>query len=142
MSKTIASSLCAGLVCLSAALAGPAVAQDAAEQAIDLSGEWELVVQSPNGTGTRTLTLVQTGDSIRGTVSSSRASGELEGVVEGDTLTFTALLMMESGPFPVTYRGTFTEDEMAGTIDFGDYGSGTFSGRRSKPPEPRGRIGG
>lgn len=134
MSRTVASSLCAGLVCLSAALARPALAQEAAAQAVDLSGEWDLVVQSPNGTGTRTLTLVQTGDSITGTVSSSRASGELEGLVEGDTLTFTALLMMESGPFPVTYRGTFTGEEMSGTIDFGDYGSGTFSGRRAKPP--------
>jgi hypothetical protein len=135
MSRTFASLLVAGLVCVSTAPAGPLTAQEPAAQAVDLTGEWELVVQSPNGTGTRTLTLVQTGDSLRGTVSSSRASGELEGVIEGDTIAFTALLMMESGLFPVTYRGTFTEDEMAGTIDFGDYGAGRFSGRRSKPPE-------
>jgi hypothetical protein len=129
MSRYLASLLCAALFCLS-----PAVATEGVSQEVDLTGEWELTVQSPNGSGTRTLTLVQVGDSLSGTVSSSRASGELEGVVEGDRLTFTALLVMQGGMFPVTYRATFTDEEMEGTVDFGDYGSGTFTGRRVKPP--------
>jgi hypothetical protein len=99
-------------------------------------------VQSPNGTGTRQATLIQEGDSITGTVSSSRATGDVIGWVEGNTVTLNALLMMASGPFEVVYKAEFTDSSMAGTVDFGDYGFGTFEGRRADDTEavPQERI--
>jgi hypothetical protein len=100
----------------------------------DLSGEWVFTVQSPNGTGTRQATLVQEGDSITGTISSDRATGDLMGTVEGNVVTLTALLMMASGPFEVVYEAEFTDSTMTGTVDFGDYGDGTFTGRRVEGP--------
>ncbi|MDH3732287.1 MAG: hypothetical protein OEU54_02090 [Gemmatimonadota bacterium] len=127
MFRSLASLFCAGLLGLSPAVAGAGAAQE-----LDLTGAWEFAVQSPNGAGTREVQLVQVGDSISGTISSSRATGDLDGVLEGDRLSFTVVLTMESGPFVVTYRATVTGDEMVGTIDFGDYGSGTFTGLRSK----------
>lgn len=111
----------------------PVLAQTGAAQELDLSGEWVFTVQSPNGTGTREVTFDQEGDNLSGTIASSQAAGEFTGVVEGDQITFTVILTMESGLFPVTYDATVTGDEMEGTIDFGDYGQGTFTGRRSKP---------
>ena len=118
------------LVLLLLALGAPEIsAQD-----IDLSGEWTFLVQSPNGTGTRQATLVQAGDSISGTISSDRATGDVIGVVEGNVVTLTALLMQASGPFEVVYEAEFTDSTMTGTVDFGDYGSGTFTGRRVDEP--------
>jgi hypothetical protein len=109
------------------------LAPGVAAQEIDLTGSWDFAVQSPNGAGTRQVVLTQHGDSISGTISSSRASGDLVGVVEGDQMSFTVILMMESGPFPVSYAATVSGDGMVGTIDFGDYGAGTFTGKRSEP---------
>jgi hypothetical protein len=129
MPRFVASLLCAGLLLLS-----PALAQAGAAQELDVTGEWEFTVQSPNGAGTRQVTLVQQGDSISGSISSSRASGNFTGVLDGDQLSFTVILAMDSGPFAVTYQATVAGDEMEGTIDFGDYGQGTFTGRRSKAP--------
>lgn len=106
-------------------------------QANDLSGDWVFTVQSPNGTGTRQATLVQEGDSITGTISSDRATGDLVGVVEGDVVTLRALLMMASGPFEVVYEAEYTDATMTGTVDFGDYGEGTFTGRRADDPGGR-----
>lgn len=111
----------------------PALAQAEPAPALDLSGAWVFTVQSPNGTGTRQVTLTQEGDSISGTISSSRASGEFTGVLEGGRLTFTVVLAMDSGPFPVIYDATIVGDEMEGTVDYGDYGLGTFTGRRVDP---------
>jgi hypothetical protein len=99
-------------------------------QDVDLSGKWALTVESPNGTGQRELTLVQTGNELTGEIISSRADGELTGTVDGNEITFVAVVYMESGSFDITYHGTISGDEMKGTVDFGDYGSGTFTGKR------------
>ncbi len=109
------------------ALPGRTVSQD-----LDLSGEWILTVESPNGTGSRDLTLVQDGNELTGEIMSSRAGGELTGSVDGHEVTFVAVVYMESGSFDITYTATVTGDEMKGTVDFGDYGSGTFTGKRKK----------
>ena len=95
-----------------------------------MSGTWVLTVESPNGTGQRDLTLVQDGNELSGEISSSRASGELSGTLEGNEVVFLAVVYMESGSFDITYTATVTGDEMKGTVDFGDYGSGTFTGKR------------
>ena len=95
-----------------------------------LTGEWEFTVESPNGTGTRQVNLIQKGDSLSGTIASSRASGPISGWIKADTVTILAVLAMESGPFTVVYEGTVQGDTMAGIVGFGDYGAGTFTGRR------------
>ncbi len=109
-------------------------APELSAQTPDLSGEWVFTVQSPNGTGTRRATLIQEGDSITGTISSDRATGDLIGAVEGDVATLNALLMMASGPFEVVYEAEFTETTMTGTVDFGSYGFGTFTGVKADDP--------
>lgn len=115
---------------VSLALGAPALSA----QSTDLSGEWVFTVQSPNGTGTRQATLVQEGDSITGTIASDRAVGDLIGAVEDDVVTLRALLMMASGPFEVVYKAEFTDTTMEGTVDFGSYGSGTFTAVRADDP--------
>jgi len=46
-------------------------------------------------------------------------------------VTFVAQVFMESGAFEVTYSATWVDGELKeGKVDFGSYGSGTFSGHR------------
>ena len=105
-----------------------------AQEAFDLTGEWILTVESPNGTGTREATFVQVGDELKGTITSSMASGELTGKVEGDRVTFTAVVMMDSGAFEVVYEARFEGGQLReGSVSFGDYGAGTFTGVRKTP---------
>ncbi len=103
-------------------------------QDIDLTGDWLLTVESPNGTGERELTLIQDGAELSGEVSSSRAAGDLSGTIEGNEFTFVALVQMAGGGFEIFYKGTITDGVMSGTVDFGDYGSGTFTGVRVESP--------
>ena len=53
-------------------------------------------------------------------------------------MTLNALLMMATGPFEVVYEAEFTETTMTGTVDFGSYGSGTFTGRKADEPSDGG----
>jgi hypothetical protein len=117
------------------ALAASGLPAEAAAQGLDLSGAWALTVTSPNGTGERQVTFVQDGHDLSGQISSSRAAGTLTGTVEGDKATFLAVVEMESGAFEIVYEATVADGEMKGTVDFGDYGTGTFTGRRANSQE-------
>ena len=109
-------------------LTTPASAQD-----FDLTGEWVLTVESPNGTGTREMTLEQEGNKLTGTIASSMAVGEITGMVEENKISFVALVAMDAGMFEVAYECTFEDGEMVGgTVNFGEYGSGTFTGVRKE----------
>ena len=104
---------------------------DGAAQDFDLTGKWVLTVSSPNGSGTRELTLVQKDGELTGSISSSMATGDLTGSVEGTTVTFVAGIFMDSGAFEIVYNATYVDGELKdGVVDFGDYGGGTFTGRR------------
>ena len=108
-------------------------AQDLQAQDFDLTGEWVFNTMSPNGAGTRDVTFVQDGNTLTGEIASSMAAGDLEGTIDGNTITFVAVVYMESGAFEITYQATYEDGELVdGSIDFGDYGSGTFTGHRKE----------
>lgn len=110
--------------------ASPAGAPAPADR-IDLTGEWVLTVESPNGTGSRTVTFVQEGERLTGTIASSMAAGPLEGTLEGNVVHFVAEVAMSTGSFPVVYDAIYRDGRLVeGFVDFGDYGSGTFTGAR------------
>lgn len=119
------------LLALTVIPADAAFAQD-----VDLTGEWILTVESPNGTGSREVTFKQEGTVLTGFISSSMAGGELTGTVEGNVVTFVAMIAMDSGAFDVLYSATL-EDGMLkrGNVDFGEYGGGSFTGVRKPPPQ-------
>lgn len=108
----------------------PAVARVAAPAA-DLSGDWVLTVETPNGTGTRNVTFEQEGGALSGTISSSMATGPLVGSIVGDQVSFVATVSMSSGAFEIVYEATLRDGRLVdGIVDLGDYGSGTFTGER------------
>lgn len=123
------------LVAVVAALAAasPSTAQDPEAPAADLTGEWVLTVESPNGTGTRDVAFAQDGNALTGTIASTMAVGDLTGTVEGDRVRFTAVVAMDTGDFEIVYQATIADGALVdGTVDFGTYGSGTFTGRRKE----------
>lgn len=127
--------LLALIACLAAA--GPTLAQDPEPPAGDLTGEWVLTVESPNGTGTRDAEFEQDGNTLTGTIASTMAAGDLTGTVEGTRVRFTAVVAMDTGDFEIVYQATLEDDMLVdGTVDFGNYGSGTFTGRRKDGGAP------
>ena len=114
-------------------VAATLAAQDKpAEKPANVAGTWDLSVTSPNGTGSRALTLRQDGEKLTGEIESSVSSGKVAGSVKGNAVAFTATVAMDTGTFEIHYSGKVDADKMTGDVDFGEYGRGTWSGVRRK----------
>ena len=99
-----------------------------------MSGKWLFSVTTDAGTGTPTVTLKQSGDTLSGHYS-SQAFGEVDfkdGSVKGKAITFKFNADAGGTALVVTYSGTIEADgSLKGTVDLGGYGTGTFTGKRS-----------
>src|SRR4051812_24974923 len=96
-------------------------------QKVDLTGKWAFAVMTSNGTGTPTLTLKQTGDSLTGHYSSQvLGEAELKGTVKEGKLSFSFNAEVQGTALVVTYTGTVeSKDALKGTVDIGGQATGT-----------------
>jgi hypothetical protein len=119
---------------LAVGLTGTASAQ-AADKKIDVSGKWLFSVTSELGTGTPTVTMKQSGDSLSGHYSSA-TFGEVDfkGTFKDRKIVFSLNASAQGTQLTVTYSGQMDgENAMKGSVDFGGAGTGTFTARRQQP---------
>jgi hypothetical protein len=105
--------------------------QDSKTDKVDVTGAWALQIDLGGNTGTPTATFKQDGEKLTGTYS-SQVVGEqqLTGTVKGNAIEFGFTASFEGNAVKVTYSGTVDKDAMKGTVTFGDFGSGTFTGKK------------
>lgn len=103
-------------------------ASAAPTRAQDMTGTWVLSVELDAGSGDATFELVQDGGSITGTYSGALGEADVTGTIEGGRVT----LEFESQAGKITYSGTVDGDSYEGTCEYGQLGSGTFSGSRKE----------
>jgi hypothetical protein len=96
----------------------------------DASGTWDLTVETQQGTATPSVTLVQSGEKLSGTYRGRMGDSKVEGSVRGSDIQFTVTLRFQDQAHVISYSGTVAGDTMKGTVQFGDRGSGTWSGKR------------
>lgn len=93
-------------------------------QVVDVSGKWNMKVETSAGSGTPVFVLKQTGETITGTY-----SGQLgEAVVTGTSNKKEIKLEFKAGEYSVVYTGTVEGNTMKGKVAIGDAAQGTFSG--------------
>ena len=111
--------------------------RESTSQKTDISGTWLFSVVTDAGTGTPTVTLKQSGDSLTGHYSSQLlGEADLTGSVKGDKFTFQLDASVQGTSVTVTYTGTVeSKDALKGTVDLGGAASGTFTAKR-QPPRP------
>lgn len=120
----------AALALAIALLPAAAHAQEAAK--VDVTGKWLFTVTTDAGTGTPSVTLKQTGDSVTGHYSSQLlGESELKGTVKEKKITFSFHTEVQGTAITVTYTGTIeSKDAMKGSVDLGGAASGTFTAKR------------
>ena len=97
--------------------------------AADLTGTWELQVESDVGTGTPTFTFKQDGNKLSGTYSGQLGEAPVTGTVDGDKVQFSFEISPAGDKIRVTYSGTaYGGNKIKGTVDFGGMGKVTFTG--------------
>lgn len=93
-----------------------------------VDGKWDVVVKTPMGDQTSTLTLKQDGDALTGEMSGDQGTTPIEnGRVEGDTLKWDAKV---TSPMPITleFEGKEEGENLSGNVKLGAFGTSTFSG--------------
>ena len=93
------------------AFAAPALAQET----VDVTGEWEITVETPQGTQTRTITFEQHGDSLSGTMETRMGTMPIgDGSVNGNEISFTMVFTRGDRSMEMMYTATVEGDEMSG----------------------------
>lgn len=101
--------------------------------AADLTGTWNLTVDTDAGSGNPTLTLKQSGDQLTGTYSGLLGDEKLTGTVKGDQVEITFTGSYSGEQVKVVYRGKLEgSDLVKGTVEYGSLGNGTWTGTRKK----------
>jgi hypothetical protein len=116
------------------AVAGPAFAQDKPKETpkIDVTGTWDMSVETPQGTMSLTSTFKQEGEKLTGTQSSQMGEMALEGTVKGADIAFAIVIDMQGQQVTISYVGKIDGESMTGTIEFGGMGSAAWTAKKKK----------
>jgi hypothetical protein len=124
------------IACVAVLSVGMILAQDAKQEkkSVDLSGTWDISVDTQNGVSTPTLKLKQQGENITGEYAGRMGTGQVSGTVKGDQIDFQVSRNMDGNIFVIRYVGQVVDpDKMMGEADLGDYGNATWTAKRRKP---------
>ena len=113
-------------------LAAGAAAFPLVPPAADVSGIWDMTVESQQATSHPSITLIQEGEKLTGTYSGQMGESTLQGTLRGNEIRFNVTLKFQDASYVVTYSGMVSEDTMKGSVRFGEMGTGKWSARRSK----------
>ncbi len=104
----------------------------AAAKVTDVTGTWELNVESPMGSRASDAIFTQTGETLGGKMVSPRGEVPLTGTIKGEAITFGLNVNVQGQNLQIDYTGTVTGDTMSGTVVFGSFGDGKWTGKRKQ----------
>jgi hypothetical protein len=93
-------------------------------QSVNVTGKWNMKVETSAGSGTPVFVLKQTGETVTGTYSGQLGEAAVTGTVKEKTIK----LEFKAGDYNVVYTGTVDGDTVKGKLTIGDAAEGTFSG--------------
>jgi hypothetical protein len=102
----------------------------AGAQSTDVSGNWKLTLETPNGVSNPSLVLKQDGEKLTGTYKGRFGELPVEGTVKGKEIKFTVKVNAQGQEFKLEYAGALEGDTMKGKVKFGDMGEADFSGKK------------
>lgn len=122
------------LVIVGMALAvAPVLAQDAAQpKAVDITGSWEMTVESPQGTMVITANFKQDGEVLTGTHVSEMGEAPLKGTVKGADVEYTLTLDMGGQQMSIVHKAKVDGDTMKGSADIEGMGSIAFTAKKKQ----------
>jgi hypothetical protein len=95
-------------------------------QAVDISGKWNMKVETAAGNGTPVFNLKQQGETITGTYVGQLGEAQVKGTIKDKEIK----IEFKAGEIAVVYTGILEGNTMKGKAAFGDLGEGTFTGTK------------
>lgn len=103
----------------------------AAQNKVDMTGNWIFQVQTDAGTGTPTFTIKQDGEKLTGHYVGTLGEADFTGTNDGKDFTIAFSVDAQGMKLDVTYKGTLeTKDTVKGNVSIAGLGEGTFTGKR------------
>jgi len=107
-------------------LAAPATAQ------INLTGDWDMTIESPQGTNSVKVTLTQDGEKVSGLFKSPFGELPVTGALTGVDLTIAFSLPIQGQSVEVVMTGKAEGPTLAGKVQFGGFGEGDWTAKRAE----------
>lgn len=97
-----------------ASVAGLLVSVSAIAADANVAGTWAMSSETPQGTRESTLTLVQQGTALTGTIKGARGENPVTGTVAGNAVKFSYTLSMQGNEIKIDYEATVDGGAMTG----------------------------
>jgi len=113
--------------------AAPAAMAASAPQAggANVTGDWNVTVETSAGSGNPSFTFKQEGEKLTGMYKGQLGEGPLTGTVKGADINFTIKVNAQGQDLTIVYTGKVeSKDSMKGKVVLGELGEGTFTGKR------------
>ena len=105
--------------------------QDAPKQeTVDVTGVWDMLVDTPQGQMNIVGTFKQEGEKLTGTQASPMGEVALEGTVIGTEIKYTIVIDMQGQQMTIVFGGKVEGDTMNGIFELGGMGSSTWSAKK------------
>lgn len=99
--------------------------------AVDVSGTYDMTIQSDRGDWDTELTIKQDGEKIKVTMPGWQGDQiEGEGTVTENKIEFTFNISTPQGDFSIIYKGTVEGDTMSGEAEVGDFGTMKWTAKK------------
>jgi uncharacterized protein involved in outer membrane biogenesis len=99
----------------------------------DVSGRWNMTIDSDAGSQSATLTLQQSGESFSGSIGGDQGTFDFDGgMISGNKLEWVLEIDAQGTFIEISMDGTVDGDQINGTMDFGGQGGGDWTARRAQ----------
>ena len=99
----------------------------------DVTGSWDMTINTDQGALPGTLTLQQDGEASSGSLISDQGTIEFDGGTVSENKLEWVVEVDAGGQFiEIAMRGVVDGDMMTGTMDFGGYGGGDWTAKRAQ----------
>jgi hypothetical protein len=125
------------LACLVVVAAAPASAQEPAKPeakpaTVDVTGVWDMVVETPQGALENVATFKQEGEKLAGTLTSQMGEIALEGTVVGNEIKWILNIDAGGQQMSIAFAGKVEGEAMTGIFEMGGMGSAAWSAKKRK----------
>lgn len=97
----------------------------------NITGDWTMTIETQTFSGTPTFNLKQEGSKVTGTYKGQLGEAPVTGTVAGNEVTLVYEVNAQGMELTVTYSGTVDGNTMKGKVTLGDFGEGTFTGKKN-----------
>src|SRR5262249_59082479 len=116
---------------LSALVCALILSASATAQSPDVTGDWEVMIRSPQGAREGKISLQQEGEKLSGMLKNQRGELPLEGSVKGKEIKLKYTVKFQDQDLVITMTGNVDGDAMKGDADFGGFAQGDWNAKRA-----------